>query len=380
MVDLRNFKPNKQKASNRFDNKSISKFFFQEINLGLRKTFSIKKKENLYSELSVLISNGVTVKDTLDIIKEQQSNKIDRAMIENIQIRIRAGESFAKAMEMTSLFSTYEIRTIEIGEETRNLKHVFFELANHFRTRIKLRNQLISALTYPAIVILTAFGAISFMLLYIVPMFIEIFKRFNTELPWLTQYVIKVSNIFINALPIIICFVLISIFFWKRYTKNDKWKMFEVQLIRRIPFLGKLIEKNAISGFASTMSLLLSSKVDIVKTLKLTASTLNYPPISIALNNVQQDIIMGNSLHTALSKHDVFSQRVVSIVKVGEEINKLDKSFERISTQLSIEVENELKILSILVEPILIIFLGLFVGIILVSMYLPLFSLSTSIH
>lgn len=351
----------------------------REISFGIHR-FGDKKKEIFYAELSILFSAGVDIKSILEIIQDQLLNSRDKALIGQLKDKVVNGLGIWEAMQQSKKFSTYEFYSMKIGEETGKLKEVLLELSKFYSNKIKLRRQVISALTYPAIVLTTAFGVLFFMMKFIVPMFAQVFKRFNSDLPPLTKFVLRVSEYISHSGIYMIALILILLFFFTFKRKSPGFEKFKSNLLMKLPILGNLFRKIYLARFCQSMQLLTSSKTQLVESLRLVREMISFYPLQHAIELVEKDTMNGMPLHLAFAKHPIFERRFVSMVKVGEEVNKLELVFGNLSDTYSDEIEHQTKILGSLVEPILILILGVIVGFILVSMYLPLFKLGVSIQ
>lgn len=339
---------------------------------------SDKKKEAFYLELSILLAAGVDIKTAFELITEGHAKEKDRNFFERMKERIVGGTTLSEAMQQTGFFSAYEYHSIQIGEETGKLHTVLKELARFYREKIRQRRQLISALTYPAVVILTSVGAIFFMLNFIVPMFEDIFKRFGGDLPWITAMILNISAVFATYFYLFILIVIAGTVFILSQRKKEWFRKHSIRLVLNIPLIGEVIRKIYLSRFCHAMTLLIGSRIPMLRAISLTRQMINFYPVETALAQVETDVLKGMPLHQSLSNFLFFPKRMISLIKVGEEVNQLDLFFNKIADQYHEEVEYQAGVLSTLIEPFIIIFLGLIVGIILVAMYLPLFQLSST--
>lgn len=349
----------------------------KDISFGGRE-LSDKKKEYLYLELSSLLQAGINLKSSFELITADQPKEKDKKLFEQLQQNILGGTTFSKALEQSGRFSMYEIYSLQIGEETGKLIEVLQDLAKFYQNKIKQRRKIVGALTYPAIVLSTSLGAVFFMLKFIVPMFGEVFKRFGGHLPWITEKIINISQALENNFfPVFILVVSLAalLFFVRKSAEFRKWSTI---LVLKIPVVGNLVQKIYLARFANSMRLLINARLPLLRAIALIRQMINYYPIEHSLKQVEDDIMKGKTLHESLQKFPVYPSKLVQLVKVGEETNQLDYFFARISEQYIEEVEYKTAALSGMMEPLIIIFLGLIVGVILVSMYLPLFQMSNS--
>lgn len=339
---------------------------------------SDKKKEAFYIEMSILLSAGVDIKTALEIIYEEQTKTKEKALFGTLKENIVAGSTLSDAVKLSGKFSDYEFFSLQIGEESGKLSLVLQQLAAYYQSKIKQRRQLVSALSYPLLVLSTSFGAIFFMMNFIVPMFADIFKRFGGNLPAITQVIVSVSEV-VNNYILYFFLIVIGIVVFLFTQKEKVWYLkYSAIVIVRIPLMGDLIKKIYLARFCYSMNLLISSKIPILRAIDMIKKMIGFYPIEIALGQIEEEILQGNSLNKSMAAHDVFPKRMVSLVKVGEEVNQLDVFFEKIANQYTDEIEHQTGLIGSLIEPIMIIFLGLVVGVILIAMYLPLFQLSNS--
>jgi type IV pilus assembly protein PilC len=362
-----------EKKSGLFDllNKDISIF---------KRGLNDKKRERFYSELSILLSAGVDIKTALELVVEQQGKEADKEIFRKILEAIINGSGLCDAMKASGKFSTYEEYSVRIGEESGKLNEVLQEQAAYYGRTIKQKRQIVNALSYPIVVLCTAVGTVIFMMNFIVPMFADVFKRFGGDLPWITKIVVSVSEGLSTYIGWIFLLLIAGTAFIFSQRRKEWFKRFSANLLLKIPVFGPLIRKIYLARLCSSMNLLLSAHTPLVHALELVSSMVDFPPISDSLETSKKEIMKGNSLYQALSKHSIYPSQFVSLVKVAEEVNQMDMIFGKLSKQYSDEVEHQTEMLRSLIEPLLIIFIGAFVAFILVAMYLPLFKLGTTIH
>lgn len=358
-------------------NKSDKKDFkIATDSIQFSKKLSDKKKEVFYRELGMLLKSGVDFKKALEILSHQSTKKFEKDLIINIKDKVVDGRSIYESMRESNQFSAYEYYSIQIGEETRKLEEVLGELQKYFSRKIQMRRQVISVLTYPVIVMLVTFLVLYFMLNKVVPMFSSVFKQFGSELPKSTQIIIKISNHSGAIFTIIIGIVVGLIITHALLKETQGYKSFTSKIILKIPYFGNLIRKIYISRFCQAMNLLITSKTSLINSLSLTAKMIGFYPIEVAIEEIKNDITRGISLSDSLKKHTVFENRMISMIEVAEQVNQLDIMFERLTEQYNEEISHETKMIGVILEPMIIIVIGIIVGVIMVSMYAPMFDLS----
>lgn len=375
-IDISRYKKKEQPKSKK-DSADLWSILNTDISFG-SKQVSDKKKESLYIELSTLLLSGIDLRTALELILVDQEQAKDKALFDGIRLRILSGLALSQALKETGRFSDYEYYSIKIGEETGRLGEVLTDLAKYYKSKIQQRRKIVSAITYPMIVLVSSLGAVVFMIKFVVPMFADVFLRFDGELPWITATIIKVSGWFDRYFPFFVLFMLLlTVFYFFR--RNTLWfRRVSSVLFLKIPVVGDLIKKIYLARFANTMRLLVSTDTPLLQSIALVRQMINYYPIEDSLLKVEQDILQGQSLHKSLATFGFYPAKMIQLIKVGEEVNRLDYFFEKIASQYTEEVEYRTNTISSLLEPLIIIFLGLVVGVILIAMYLPMFQMSNS--
>jgi type IV pilus assembly protein PilC len=347
--------------------------------ISLSKTFSDKAKEEFYKEFSSLLNNGIDIQRTLTILVEEQANKKTLSVLEEIRTRLVGGSSLAEALKETGHFSAYEFQSIRIGEETGRLHIILAHLAEYFSNKVKLRRQLISVFTYPTFVILITIGVLYFMLNSVVPMFEDVFRQFGQELPMLTQKIIGISKHF-SAFLLYFSLGLVTLIVYAYTQRKEIWyRNLTSKIVLRLPVFGLLLKKIYLARTCQSLSLLLSSKTPLVSSLELVEEMIGFYPLEVALQEIRQEIMKGGSFHSGLARFPIFDRRLVSLTKIAEETNQLDGTFERLSHQYQEDIEFRTKLIGTIIEPMIIVLIGLIVGVIMVAMYLPMFNLSNVI-
>lgn len=352
-------------------------FLQREIKFG--PAFPDKLKEGFYTEFTALLESGIDIQRALSLLIEEQENKRVLVILENILSGLITGNSLAESMKKTGHFIAYEYQSVHIGEETGRMKSVLHHLAKFYGDKVKLRRQLIGVFTYPAFVMCITIGVLYFMLNSVVPMFEDVFKQFGQELPFLTQKIIWLSRYFSTFLLIFIALVGgIAIY---GYTQREEpwFRAMTSSIVLKIPVFGILIEKIYLARMCQSMSLLLSARTPLVSALDLVEEMIGFYPIEIAIASVRADIRKGELLHKGMAKFPIFNKRMISLTKIAEEINQLDVTYDRLANQYQEDIEFRTKLIGTIIEPLIIVIIGLIVGVIMVSMYLPMFNLSNVI-
>lgn len=367
-----------RKESNSKTGTTVENILKKEITF-FGKSFSNKKKESFYTELSVLLNAGITLKNALTLIGEEQKKKMNRELIENIVKNIIVGKTLSQAVKLSKAFTEYEYYSLKIGEETGTLQKVSKELGLYFQRKNEQRRNILNALSYPIIVVITAMVAVIFMLQFVVPMFVDIFKQNKVELPWITKVIVSISESFRQNVGFFI-FLIITCIVLRVIIAKKKWYKKTVSKIQlKIPYIGKLLKKIYVAQFTQATALLVSAKIPLLNCIQLTKKMIDFYPLQIALMGVENEIIKGKQLSESLANYPIFDKKMISLLKVAEQTNQNEYIFERLSKQYNQDIQYQSKLLSTILEPVIILFLGALVGVILIAMYLPMFKLSTVI-
>jgi type IV pilus assembly protein PilC len=369
--ERRNIPKNRSNFNLDFLNKEITLF---------SSNLSDKKKERFFSDLSILLTSGIDIKTAMEIIIEEQEKAVDKNLYIGISNEILKGKSLSEAILDTQKFSNYDYFNIKIGEESGRINVILTELNSYYSKKIKQKRQLINAFTYPILVLITALAAVVFMMNFMVPMFVDIFSRSNKELPYLTKLIVKISDFFSAYFGyfLLLSFIVVVTGYFIR--KNKMYRKISSQILLKLPLFGNIIKLIYLERFFQSLALLIKSKVVLLKSIQLVKNMIEFYPFVESLEIIEDDILHGELLNESMMKFSLFDKRIISLIKVGEEVNRLDEIFEKLNKQYSEELEHKISLLSSLLEPILIIFIGILVAVILIAMYLPMFQMGSSIY
>jgi type IV pilus assembly protein PilC len=378
-IDISNIKKIKTNESAKASKSFNLSFLQKEIHLRGKK-INDSKKERFYRQLGVLFFSGIDIGGALEIIIEGEKLSNVRQIYSKVLQDVINGEAFSKALFNTGFFSDYEYYSIKVGEESGRLQEVLSELAGFFELRSQQRRQLTGALSYPVLVMIVAIGAVIFMLNVVVPMFANVFQRFGGELPALTQNVLALSVWLKGHLLMCFIFIICTIALMVYIKRFDWFRKYSSSLLLKIPYLGELISNIIHARFCHSVSLLILSQVPLLDALDMVKKMIGFYPFKVAIENVENHIISGKHMYEGMAKQKVFDHRLVSITKVGEEINQVGQLYSKLYAQYTDEVKHMTGLLGNMLEPIMIVFVGMLVMVILIAMYLPLFQLSTNIY
>ena len=341
--------------------------------------FNNKKKQAFYQELAVLLKAGITFKEGLTLIVESLKKNADKELIQSILNDVINGKPFSEAVLASQSFSEYEFYSLQIGEETGTTAQVCQELGVFYERKNEQKRIIIAALTYPSIVMTTAIVVVVFMLSYVVPMFQDIFKQNNVELPMLTKMIVKLST-FTKTFGIYgLLLILLLLFMGRIFKDNKQYRKLLHHFVLKIPILGTFITKVYLAQFTQAVALLTTAKIPLLNSIQMVKKMIRFVPLQEALEKVENSILKGNSLSASLKENPLFDNRIISLVKVAEETNQTEYVFKQLSEQYNQEVVQQSKIMTTVLEPLIILFVGVLVAVLLVAMYLPMFQLSSAI-
>jgi len=375
-IDISNYKINKPKQTG-FSNSYALGLLNVEITFG-NGQLPDKKKEAFYNELSTLINSGIDIRTALELTANSFTSAKDLALFNEILEEVIGGKSLSESLKGNERFSNYEFYSVRIGEETGRLGEILTELAKYYKSKISQRRKIIGAITYPILVLSTSFAAIFFMIKFVVPMFADVFKRFGGKLPYLTSLIVRFSDWFDRYIYLIV-FLMAALVISYLFVRKTAWFKQNIALfVLKVPVVGAIVKKIYLARFANTMRLLMGTSTPLLQALGMVKEMISFYPIERSLEVAESEILLGKSLSSALGKDTFYPQKFVQLIKIAEEVNRLAYFFEQISVQYTEEVEYQTNTISSLLEPLIIIFLGLAVGIILIAMYLPMFQMSNS--
>jgi len=349
----------------------------RDISIGGGK-ISDKEKFTLYHQLFNLIDAGIDIRNAFEVLENQIKAKKTREKIAKIRRDVVNGKTLSDSMADSKYFSKYEYYSIRIGEETGKLGEVLSQLFVFFEEKMSQKKQVISALSYPILIFVSSLGAVSFMMLFIIPLFEDIFQRFGNNLPWITQQILALSEFFKENYGYFLIGFLMIFILNKVFSKNVEYKRIKEKLILNMPVFGPLYRTIFLARFCTSMSLLIKSEVPIINSLDMVKNMINFQHLEHPIVEIREDIIAGSSLHDSMSRYKIFDFEMLGLVKVGEEVNRLGDFFEKLSGNYTENVKHKTALLGTVLEPALIIFLGLIVAVILIAMYLPMFELSSN--
>ncbi len=332
-------------------------------------------------QLATMIDAGLAMVQSLQALAEQTTNKVMRDVIKDVCSRVEAGDSFSEALvKHPKAFNKLYCCMVSAGEKGGLLAEILGRLATYLENTARLRRKVKSSMMYPVTVTVVAISITIFLLVKVVPVFGDIFTSFGAKLPGPTQFLISLSN-FVKKFLIPILFVMGgTVYGWLYFIKTPTGRAFWDSRRIKLPIFGSIAHKICLARFTRTFASLIRSGVPILEVLGVVSNTCGNVVMERAIRAATSDIERGESISTALGKHPVFPSMIIRMISAGEQTGKIDSMLERISDFLDEEIETILSGLTALIEPLLIVFLGVVVGGIVICMFLPIFKMSEIIN
>lgn len=331
---------------------------------------------------ATMIDAGLPIVQCLDILCNQTDNKHFGVILRDVKANVEQGATFSDSLRRhPKVFDNLYVNLVQAGEVGGILDTILQRLATYNEKAIKLRRQVRGAMVYPTAVVFIFFAVMGVLLGWVIPSFKTIFKDLGSkdDLPWLTELVISVSEAFVGYFPFVFLgFVAIIIAIVYIY-KTPKGKMFFHRLQLRAPVMGPVFRKIAVARFTRTLGTLLASGVPILDALDITARTAGNAVVEEAILYSRQKISEGKNMAAPLMETNVFPPMVVQMVGVGEQTGALDAMLSKIADFYEEEVDVAVAALTSLIEPIMMVGIGSTVGVVLIAMYLPIFSIAGKI-
>jgi type IV pilus assembly protein PilC len=330
-------------------------------------------------QFSTLVNAGVNITGALQILEQQTDDRYLADVVAEVRADVEGGSLLSQALgRHPKVFSRLYVAMVEAGEAAGILDEVLDRLAMQIEKETTIKRRVKSAMIYPTLVVVFAFVVLVAMLLFLIPVFQDMYKQLGGQLPTLTQYMIKASGLLRGSWYIIFpAFFGIIIGFrrWKRSKSGAKvWDRFKLRIPMKI---GDVVLKVTMARFARTLSTLVSSGVDIIKSLEITGQTSGNWVVEQALIEVREQVHSGVPIAKPLVENPVFPAMVSQMVRIGEETGELDTMLGKVADFYEDEVDASISALTSIIEPIMMIGVGAMVGLVILSMYLPMFKLLT---
>lgn len=355
----------------------------------LAKQKSLEKKAKTYKlklaslavftqQLASMLEAGLPLVSSLEALQEQTDDQVFRIIIRDVRADIAAGNSFSSAVKkFPNAFNTLFTSMVEAGEASGGLAEILSKVAGYFESTVKLTKKVKSAMTYPIAVIALAIILVNVLLMFVIPVFAEMFADFGAQLPAPTRALIALSEWLQSNIIYVIVVAFLAFKGWTKFIRTPKGRRAKDELLLKMPIFGNLIRKITLSRFCRTYATLVRSGVPILRTLEIVASSSNKVQIESACEDISRHISAGGQVSEILGQNKFFPPMMRHMCKAGEATGNVDGMMHKIADFYDTESESIIASLTSLIEPMLIVFLGVVVGGIVMAMFLPIFQLSS---
>ncbi|MBF4603548.1 type II secretion system F family protein [Curtobacterium sp. VKM Ac-2884] len=345
---------------------------------GFEKGVGLKDLAIMSRQASTMLTSGLSLLRALSILADQTENKKLKDILGKVRDDVERGVSFSDAVAKFPVdFPPIMINMIRAGETGGFLDQAMDSIATNFEKEHKLRSTIKSAMTYPVVVLCMSLAAVVIMLIFIVPIFQNMFSSLGGQLPIPTQILVSMSHAMRWLAPVLAVIAVVG-WFWYRANKNtDRFRAFRDPILLRLPVFGALAKKIVIARFARNFSNMIGSGVPILQALQIVGDVSNNFVVQSALVRVAEAVRKGESIAAPMAVEKVFPSMVSQMIAVGEDAGSLETMLEKIAVFYDAEVESTTESLTALIEPLLIAFLGVVVGGMIVALYLPIFQITS---
>lgn len=334
---------------------------------------------DLTRQLAIMLNAGLTLIDCFDILKKQITKPSLYKVIESLDKDVKGGNSFSASLKRyPQHFSNLYISLVKSGEASGKLSDILLKLSDNLETQREFRGKLKGALIYPLIVVIGMIGVMFVMITFVVPKLLNLYKDFNIELPITTQILIAVSSFSSRFWPFIIAGVFGLSTLVRQYIHTKNGKLQFDTLLLKLPVIGKVVQISSLVDSTRTLSILINSGVSILDGLDIVIETTDNAVYQNAFQNIYKQVEKGSSLGNALASQNIFPPLLIQMTTVGEQTGHLDETLLRISRYFEMESALAIKAMTTLIEPLILVFLGVGVGFLVMSVITPIYNLTSS--
>lgn len=352
----------------------------KEINLTINKKVKLKDIAVLSRQFYTMIDAGVSILECLNILSNQIENVKLREAVSEIALDVNKGGLLSDSMKKhEKVFPPLFINLIASGEASGRLDVVLLRLANYYEKEAKTANRIRNAMIYPIVLSIVAVAAVTFILIYVMPTFVEIFNGTGTVLPWNTRFLLCLGEVMQNYWYIILAAIGASILCGKYYFSTEHGKYTSSKLQFKIPYIKKLNEMRIVSQFTRTMSTLIGSGLPLIDSIVIVSDVVKNKIAKDALLKVNERLSRGEGLYYSIEEAGIFPNMLCSMIKIGEETGSLDEILNKTADFYDEELDTTIQTTVSLMEPALIVVMGLVIGFIVISVMLPMFDVYSQI-
>lgn len=330
-------------------------------------------------QMSIMLNSGLTLIDSLDILKRQSENQAFLKLVQELDADIKAGMNFSDALKKhPMLFNNLYISLVKAGEASGKLDEILSKLAENLERARTFKNKVKGAMVYPVIIITAMLGVMFVMITFVIPQLLTVYKQFDVQLPAMTVFLIVISDFFSKFWPFIIGAVVFVIFLLFRFMKSHYGKKSIDRIALHTPVISRIIKISALVDTTRTLAILITAGVSILEALDIITETTSNIVYQEAFKRIKHDVETGETLGASLESAHIFPAIFVQMTTVGEQTGHLDETLGHLANYFESESEIAVKALTTLIEPVLLVGLGLGVGFVVIAVITPIFNLTSS--
>lgn len=327
-------------------------------------------------QFATVLEAGLPITRALETLAMQQKNPYFKGVISDIKRRVEGGSSLSEAMAIyPKVFSDLYVQMVRSGESSGNLDLVLKRLATYLEKIVSIKSKVKHAMIYPSVILLVTIAVVSILMIFVIPKFAELFTEAGQSLPLPTQILIDISRNFKYIFVLFVLSIFVSVFLIKYYRRTERGKYYTDRLLLRFPIFGELFLKASLSRLTRTLANLVGAGVPLLQAITIAGQTSGNKVIEKAMEEVRLNVSAGQPMADTMFYTGVFPYMVVEMVRIGELSGNLEDMLSKVADFYEEEVDRMVQTLSTLIEPILIVVLGVVVGAILIALYLPIFRL-----
>lgn len=335
---------------------------------------------NFTESLANMLASGIPLTEALDIFYQEEQNKVMKQTVKEIIIDLKKGKPFYESLSKSYLFPPLYTAMVMVSEETGRLKETMTQLLVYIRGKVELKQKVFSVLYYPAFLLVLSFGTIAYLVIYVLPRLLIMFKNFDSDLPAITLFLMSAIEFFQSYWLFLLAGLAAGLMALFSYGKTKKGSLALEKLTLKIPVLGKIYGLNLNVNLFRPLKLLLRNRVNLLTSLEVLKRSFKSALMAQTLNAVIVSLKKGKKLTAELEKRSFLSISTIQMLTIGEKSGKLSEIIENIETAVSAKMEETVRRSVVLIEPLLILFIGLIVGFIVIAALLPIQSLSTMVR
>lgn len=330
-------------------------------------------------QLATMITSGLPLADSLAVLQKQTENKSMQEVTASVSEDIEGGNNFSSALgKHPDVFNAAFINMVKAGEASGTLDEVLLKLADKLERDREFQGKVKGALIYPAVIMIAMVGVAAIILIFVVPKLSEVYTDMNIALPLPTRMLMAISGFMVKFWWLMIILTVVGIIALRRYRKTPEGALVIDRILLKVPVIGKLTRDSSLAEFTRTLGSMVAAGVPIIEALKISGDTAGNAVHRVAISNVTSLVEKGATLSKALEKEETFPPIIPQMVSVGEETGKLDEVLGKVAHFFEVEVEQQVKNLTTALEPIIMVILGIMVALLMISIVMPIYSITSA--